>query len=546
MKTIAFRRLGWLWLCLGTAFSVTALPGTALRFNGVNSYASVEHNTTLNAYPLTVTAWVHCLANNGAYQTIVSKYTNFSFDGWAMQITPSGQLRGFYYRGGSGANKAIDNSAGSGPVIADGLWHHAALVISTNGGQLFLDGNLLVSSTWSGVKGAVTNTRPLVFSGLNDGSSPLNGDVDEATIWTRALTVNELNFLKHRQLRGVEDGLVSYWKFDDGFGNSATDATPNHFDAALVNFPAWVPSGAVVDLSMIPTNCVKFSGSGGIVTIPHAGDLDPYPFTATAWFRTTNSVATPAVIAAKYADTTYNGWALCVQGGQLRGFFYSSGVSGNNAIDVTTGPFVADGGWHQAALVVDLTGGKLYLDGNLLSATGWAGTPGGTTSSAPVTFGALQNGYPLFGDVDEVTLWSRALSATEISTQQNLPHAGSEANLVGYWRLDESIGSTTISDSSAAQSHPGTLTGAVALTGSTAYLGDGTTHLVPSFDYATLGFPFAIAGSPTESAFNQKAGVTFSRLYDYGSAPASDNVSAIFDYSLQMSTGTPVPLPTKP
>src|SRR5450631_2891309 len=101
MKTIAFRRLGWLWLCLATAFSAAALPGTALRFNG---YASVANNAALNAYPLTVTAWVHCLMNNGAYQTIVSKYKDSSFDGWAMQITPSGQLRGFYYRGGSGAN----------------------------------------------------------------------------------------------------------------------------------------------------------------------------------------------------------------------------------------------------------------------------------------------------------------------------------------------------------------------------------------------------------------------------------------------------------
>ena len=541
MESRLFQRMLGLGLCMA-AFSAAALPGTALRFNGLNNYASVESNAAQNAYPLTVTAWVHCLANNGAYQTIVSKYANSSFDGWAMQITPSGQLRGFYYRGGSGANQAIDNSAGSGPVIADGLWHHAALVIGKNGGQLFLDGNLIVSSTWSGVAGAITNTEPIVFSGLNDGSSSLNGDVDEATLWTRALTVNELNFLKHRQLRGVEDGLVSYWKFDDGFGNVATDATLNHFDATLVNSPAWVPSGAAVDLSMVPTNCAKFSGSSGLVTIPNAGDLDPYPFTATAWFRTTNTLATPSIIAAKYADTTYDGWALCVQGGQLRGFFYSSGVPGNKAIDATAGPFVADDGWHQAALVVDSTGGNLYLDGKLLSATGWAGTPGGTTSSAPVTIGGLQNGYPLFGDVDEVTLWSRALSATEISTQQNLPYTGSEANLVGYWRLDESIGSTTIADSSIAQTHPGTLAGAVALTGSTAYLGDGTTHLVLSFDYASLGFPFAIAGSPAEAAFNQRAGVTFSRFYDYGSAPASENVSAILDYSLQTSTGEAIPL----
>lgn len=531
-----------LGLCVA-GYSAAALPETALRFNGVNSYASVAHNAALNAYPLTVTAWVHCLANSGAYQTIVSKYTNSSFDGWAMQITPSGQLRGFYYRGGSGANKAIDNSAGSGPVIADGLWHHAALVIGTNGGQLFLDGNLLVSNTWSGVAGAITNTKPLVFSGLNDGSSPLNGDVDEATIWTRALTVNELNFLKHRQLRGVEDDLVSYWKFDDGLGLTATDATANHFNASLVNSPAWVPSGAAVDLSMIPTNCVKFSGTVGIVSITNAPDLNPYPFTATAWFRTTNATSLQ-VITAKYADSSYNGWALAVAGGQLRGFLYRNGSLANKAIDATAGPVVADGGWHHAVLLVDTNGGRIFLDGNLLANNAWSGAAGAVSSTTPLTIGALTNAppnnYPYFGDVDEVTLWSRALSTTEIAAQKNLPLAGTEANLVGYWRLDETSGTATFDATTNA--HTGALSGTVTRTGSTAYLGDGTTHLVPSFDYATLGFPFAITGSPTESAFNQKAGVTFSRFYDYGSAPGAENASAIFDYSLQTSTGTPIPL----
>src|SRR5882724_2377467 len=103
MKNNLFQRMLGLGLCLA-AFSASALPGTALRFNGVNNYASVAHNAALNAYPLTVTTWFRCLANNGTYQTIVSKYANSSFDGWAMQITPSGQLRGFYYRAGSGAN----------------------------------------------------------------------------------------------------------------------------------------------------------------------------------------------------------------------------------------------------------------------------------------------------------------------------------------------------------------------------------------------------------------------------------------------------------
>ena len=540
MKLNLFERMLGLLLCF-TAFSASALPGTALRFNG--SYASVAHTAALDAYPLTVTAWVHCLANNGTYQTIVSKYTNSSFDGWALQITPSGQLRGFYYRAGSGANKAIDNSIGNGPVITDGLWHQAALVVDANGGRLFLDGNLLVSNAWSGVAGAITSAKPLIFSGLSDGSSPLVGDVDEAAIWARALTVNEINYLKHRQLRGGEDGLVSYWKFDDGLGNTATDATANHFNASLVNSPAWVASGAAVDLNMIPTNCVKFSGTTGIVAITNAADLNPYPFTATAWFRTTNA-ASLQVIAAKYADSSFNGWALAVSGGQLRGFLYRNGSSANKAIDATVGPNIADGGWHQAVLLVDANGGRIFLDGNLLASNAWSGTAGAITSVAPLTLGALTNAapnnYPLLGNVDEMTLWNRALSTAEISAKKNLPLVGNEANLVGYWRLDEASGTTTAD--ATGNGHTGTLAGGVTRTGSTAYLGDGTTHLLVSLDYANLGRTFAIAGSPAQSAFPENAGVTCARFYDYGSAPASETISAVLDYSLQTTNATPISL----
>ncbi len=531
-----------LWVGLA-AFSAVALPGTALRFNGANNYASVAHNAALDAYPLTVSAWFRCAANNGGYQTIVSKYTNSSFDGWAMQITPSGQLRGFYYRGGSGANKAIDNSTGNGPVIADGSWHHAALMVGTNGGQLFLDGNLLVSNAWSGVAGAITSTKPLIFSGLSDGSSPLNGDVDEAAIWARALTANEINYLKHRQLRGVEDGLVSYWKFDDGLGNTVADSTANHFNAALINSPAWVPSGAAVDLNMVATNCVKFSGTTSIVIVTNAADLNPYPFTATAWFRTTNAVSLQ-VIAAKYADSSFNGWVLAVSGGQLRGFLYRNGSSLNKAIDATVGPNIADGGWHQAALLVDTNGGRIFLDGNLLASNAWSGTAGAITSIAPLTLGALTNAapnrYPFLGVVDEVALWSRALTATEIAAQKNLPLVGNEANLVGYWRLDETSGTTTTD--ATGNNHTGALSGGAAQTGSTAYLGDGTTHLLASLDYANLGRTFAIAGSAAQSAFPENTSITFSRFYDYGAPPASEIISAVLDYALQTSTGTAIPL----
>src|ERR1017187_2853035 len=537
MKLILFRRIGWLWVCLLTALSASALPGTALRFNGTGSYASVAHNPALDAYPMTVTAWFRCETNNGGVQVVTAKYGDSTYNGWAL-VVQNNQLHGYFYRDIN--TWAID--AYSGTSVVDGLWHHAALAVDASGGRLFLDGNLVASTNWHGIAGAMTTSVPLTFGALSTGPYWLNGDVDEVTLWTRAMTSSEINYLKHRQLRGGEDGLLGYWKFNDGTGSTiAVDSSNHGFVATLLNSPAWVLSGAPLDLSMVATNCVKFTGTPGIVTITNAPDLNPYPFTATAWFRTQTNSASLQLIAAKYTDSSYNGWALVVQGGQLRGFLYRNGSSVNKAIDAVAGPVVADGGWHHAALVVDANSGRIFLDGNLVASSNWLGSAGATTSTAPLTLGALANGYPFVGDVDEVTLWSRALTATELVAQKNLPLVGNEANLVGYWKLDEGTDNTTFD--ATINAHTGALSGGVSWTNSTAYLGDGTTHLLASLNSANLNRPFAIAGSPAQSAFTANASVTLTRFYDYGTPPAAETVVTLVDYGLQTSPGaTNIPL----
>src|ERR1017187_9336801 len=493
MKLILFRRIGWLWVCLLTALSASALPGTALRFNGTGSYASVAHNPALDAYPMTVTAWFRCETNNGGVQVVTAKYGDSTYNGWAL-VVQNNQLHGYFYRDIN--TWAID--AYSGTSVVDGLWHHAALAVDASGGRLFLDGNLVASTNWHGIAGAMTTSVPLTFGALSTGPYWLNGDVDEVTLWTRAMTSSEINYLKHRQLRGGEDGLLGYWKFNDGTGSTiAVDSSNHGFVATLLNSPAWVLSGAPLDLSMVATNCVKFTGTTGIVTITNAPDLNPYPVTATAWFRTQTNSASLQLIAAKYTDSSYNGWALVGQGGQLPGFF--------------------------------------FRNGSLVASSSWLGSAGGTTSTAPLTLGALANGYPFVGDVDEVTLWSRALTATELVAQKNLPLVGNEANLVGYWKLDEGTDNTTFD--ATINAHTGALSGGVSWTNSTAYLGDGTTHLLASLNSANLNRPFAIAGSPAQSAFTANASVTLTRFYDYGTPPAAETVVTLLDYGLQTSPG---------
>ncbi len=528
--------------CLLFACRVPAAPGSALRFDGVNGYVQVAHNPNLNAYPFTATAWFRTTNSAAAVQGIVSKYTASSGNGWGLMVQ-NGHLRGFhirrFYFGRFGwVTATLDVT--SSVSVTDGFWHQAALAIDDSGETLYLDGIQVGSSPWPppGFPGPQTSTDPLQIGGYS-----FLGDIDEVTVWNRSLRVAEINHLKHRRLNGNEDGLVALWHFDENSQTVAGDATGHGYTGTLVGSPAWVASSAPLVFNQVASNALQFDGINGYVQVAHANDLNSYPFTATAWFRTTNAAAVVQGIVSKYADSSGNGWTLVVQSGQLRGFFLGPGW--NLAMDATSAASVADGSWHHAALVVDPSGGKLYLDGLLVGSGTWVSAGQAPTDSEPLQIGRYHTYAARFlGDIDEVTVWNRALLATEVQAFKNLRLAGTETGLVACWHLDEGLG-TSVADATG-RGHLGTLMNGPVWTGSTAFLGDGTSAIHTTLGSVQWTRQFAVQTSPAQRAFVASAPCWVRRLDDFG-APGggSTNVTVTLQSALQdLVAGGPVPLTT--
>jgi hypothetical protein len=86
----------------------------------------------------------------------------------------------------------------------------------------------------------------------------------------------------------------------------------------------------------------------------------------------------------------------------------------------------------------------VYVDG---FADGSYTPTGGTVSNsntAPIQIGGLDDtgsggfftGNYLLGDVDEVRLWSSALTEAELQTEMNTDIVASTGTLVGHWNFD--------------------------------------------------------------------------------------------------------------
>lgn len=68
----------------------------------------------------------------------------------------------------------------------------------------------------------------------------LDGKISEVRIWNKTLTAEEINAPAHFYTVDPEsEGLVAYWKFDEGAGNTIKDYSVNGNDLTVDSNPGW-------------------------------------------------------------------------------------------------------------------------------------------------------------------------------------------------------------------------------------------------------------------------------------------------------------------
>lgn len=130
----------------------------------------------------------------------------------------------------------------------------------------------------------------------------------------------------------------------------------------------------------------------------------------------------------------------------IRIFWFNS--SGGATALVSQTSFISTGTWTHIAVTVDITtpaNSKFYIDGVQENVTVSEDNADGTIkdSNADVFISsrsAAAGGGVLYdGLIDEVRVWSDIRTSTEISDNYDKELVGTEANLVGYWKFNNSL-----------------------------------------------------------------------------------------------------------
>lgn len=161
-----------------------------------------------------------------------------------------------------------------------------------------------------------------------------------------------------------------------------------------------------------------------VVTIPNAQELKLKKFSIAAWFKTTTNFADDGLIVDKGGlgtDTSGNNmnyglWMTSSE--KLRGGFETSSGSDRYATSPNT---YNNGQWHHAVVTYDGTSiVRLYIDGVQVASTSTSSLP--EVNKHPLRIGSdsrIVDDDLFIGNIDEVGIWDRALTTTEIANLKN-------------------------------------------------------------------------------------------------------------------------------
>ena len=221
-----------------------------------------------------------------------------------------------------------------------------------------------------------------------------------------------LGFLSNSRaaVLGAGSELILNWQFDEFGGSLASDASSNgrHGNVSLENPFTYIARDF---------RSIQFNGSN-LYVYNHALPAQSGDFSVSLWFKT-NAGGTVF----EYANSSNSGVRLYFENEILK-----MGGSGGPSTVLSQGVDIADSKWHHAVVLRSGSLYRLYVDGVLVGERS-----GSITSYSKFNVGNTTSNTEYFnGFIDEVRVYGRALSVSEISEIHNELVVRSAA----YWNFD--------------------------------------------------------------------------------------------------------------
>ena len=405
----------------GATYTIGPVGLSAALFNGVTSYMEAPSPVSTDC---SFSMWLQTTDTGGTGQWYAGKGLVDGFTAVGAADLGTALNGGKFSIGVGGTDTTLTSTV----AVNDGRWHHVVGTRSSSTGamQIYVDG--VLNNSVTGPTGPRAAAADFCIGSIQTGVSTgfYNGALDQVQIYNYVLSATEIANL-YNHARG-DISLVGYWKLDESSGTTNADFSPSGENGTQVNSPTF-STAVPPSIGFTDAGSLLFNGTDQYVTVPTTKALPNYatPRTLSAWAKTNTTTGNHMIAA--FGNT-----------GAARSFFIGQfGTTlevGGFSSDITVPNFWVDTNWHHLVATYDGKVGRVYADGTLVATAtiNWEGlTPPLSCAIGNYVSGT---GYPWSGNVDDVRIYDRALTGTEIA---NLA-TGSTPGLVGYWKLDETAG----------------------------------------------------------------------------------------------------------
>ena len=410
--------------------------GQALDFDGVDDYVNVPDATSLDVDSFTISTW--------------AKHSTDTFKQWEPIVAKGDSSYRLYLCGDTGTcsggvlnsfSAAINNGAspqnvGTDVVPQSNRWYHVVLTYDRVNLSMYIDGTFKNSQA---VTNAVSNVTYALGIGENtESSGTWNGQIDEVRVYNRALSPDEIKRLykigstfvvNKTRTDTLREGLVGHWSFD---GPDMSQSTNNVW---ALDRSGQGNNGVLKNMA---TSTARVIGKlGQALDLDGVNDLISISNSASIQSLETKTIS--AWIYPRSAGEDSFGTIYIGEPGVFKFSLCSNIIPDCTGIENTLTLFYAydndNGRWRANANVIKYnqwqhvtvvyntssTNALFYINGESISVTTISTPTGNFADDNGHVIGSRLSGSDAFdGQIDEVRVYNRALSADEIKRLYNM------------------------------------------------------------------------------------------------------------------------------
>ena len=397
--------------------SATAKYGTYSQFfdggsSGIGGSRYVGNTQTwgLDNANFTFNAWVYPTFLTGSYgsnfDAIISQNV---LDVW-LGVEQDGRIRAHL----GGSSRYIDLPTGT--LNSNNVWHMITLTWDGTTPKLYVNGTYVTPSSSSGVP-SMTGGGQLQVATYNNGqNNNWQGNLDELSAWSATLGASEISEL-------YNDGYGLFYNSTSG----AFDINPKTLASGLTNYYSleesgfnYIDSHGSVDL----TSGTASTQTTGIINYGQDMNGDSLANTGTGWGSDVQTISmwidiNTLIPNQNHFITDNQASPMDVYFDNSYGLhFHDSGSLETLSVTQANHGISTGSGWHHVVAVFDGSNSKIYVDGSSKTLASSTFT-GSAEFINGIYLGSYKGSLNYNGKMDEVGVWDRPLSSSEVTELYN-------------------------------------------------------------------------------------------------------------------------------